>query len=357
MLLSKPIKPFIIPLFIPHIGCPFQCAFCNQKALTSISRQTLSIPELKSEIDLFLSYKKDSQDKEIAFYGGTFLGLNEDHIVQLLELAESYIKNGTVKSIRFSTRPDTISTQTLDILGDYSVETIEIGVQSMDDKVLKESNRGHTEDDVINAVNMVKERGYKVGMQLMVGLPGDSEKIALETAIKTVTLKPDMVRIYPALVLRDSPMEEWFQKGKYSPLSLDDSVETVKKMYTLFLKENINVIRVGIQSSKDLKEGSEIIAGPYHPAYGHMVFSSIFLDMAVQILSRIEIHDRIDIHVNPSKVSEMRGLKNRNIAELEKKYRLKKISVIEDSSMDKYSLSINNIKTGINDLANEYVKH
>lgn len=357
MALPKSIKPFIIPLFIPHIGCPFQCAFCNQKALTNISRQTLSISQLKSEIDLFLSYREDSHGKEIAFYGGTFLGLSRENIIQLLELAQSYIKNGSINSIRFSTRPDTITPQTLDILKKYSVKTIEIGVQSMDDHVLKESNRGHTEEDVISAVKLVKQRGYKVGMQLMVGLPGDSEEKTIETAVKTVDLNPDMVRIYPALVLKDSPMEDWFLKGSYKPFSLNGSVEAVKKIYTLFLTEKINVIRVGIQSSKDLKEGSEIIAGPYHPAYGHMVFSAIYLDLAISILKRAKVNDTVEIHVNPSKVSEMRGLKNSNITELEKKYGFKKISVVKDSSMDNYSLSINNIKTGINDLVKEYIKH
>ncbi len=346
--------PFIIPLFIPHIGCPFQCAFCNQKALTSVIRPDISLSQLKREIDLFLTYKKKPAYTEIAFFGGTFLGLGKEVILELLELAQSYIKNGVVDSIRFSTRPDTITIENLNFIKSYSVKTIEVGVQSMDDLVLRKSRRGHTEEDVIKAVNILKENEYITGMQLMVGLPYDNEKKSLTTALKTVELKPDIVRIYPALVLKNSPMEEWYLNGTYTPLSLEDSVNIVKKTYTLFLANNIKVIRVGIQASKDLEEGTEIVAGPYHPSFGHMVSSSIFLDMAIKILSKCKLHDEIDIHVNPSSISEMRGLKNFNIEKLQNLYGFSKIRVTGDKTIDKFSLSINDIKMCKHDLLKEY---
>ncbi|MCP3925249.1 MAG: radical SAM protein [Desulfobacterales bacterium] len=349
--------PFIIPLFIPHVGCPFQCAFCNQKALTSVIRPDISLSQLKREIDLFLTYKKKPAYTEIAFFGGTFLGLEKEVILELLELAQSYINNGIVDSIRFSTRPDTITVENINLIKNYSVKTIEVGVQSMDALVLKESRRGHTEEDVIKAVNILKKNQYITGMQLMVGLPYDNEKKSITTALKTVELKPDIVRIYPALVLKNSPMEEWYLNRTYTPLSLEDSVNIVKKTYTLFLANNIKVIRVGIQASKDLEEGTEIVAGPYHPSFGHMVSSSIFLDMAINILSKCKLHNEIDIHVNPSSISEMRGLKNCNIITLKKKYSLSTVKVIADNSIDKDSLSINNNKIFKKNLLNNYVKN
>ena len=227
-------RPFIIPIFLPQAGCPHQCVFCNQVPITGSERHVLAPDEVRHQIRNFLKYKKASRASvQIAFFGGNFLGLTIGEIKSWLDLAGEFASQGLVDGIRFSTRPDTIDDVRLDILESYPVSTVELGVQSMDDRVLAQSGRGHTAADSIRAVASLKERGMSVGLQMMVGLPGDSETRSLATARKIADLRPDCVRIYPTVVVANSRLARWYQQGDYQPLVLEDAVTLVKMVYLL----------------------------------------------------------------------------------------------------------------------------
>lgn len=335
-------KPFIIPVFLPHAGCPHQCAFCNQRTITSIKQKILSPEKLHTLIDNFLNYKGNHRNSvQIAFFGGNFLGLTTLHIESLLHEAGKFVTAGSVDSLRFSTRPDTINNETLDIIKPFPVSTIELGVQSMDDSVLAISKRGHTSADTKNAVNLLKKRGYEIGLQMMVGLPGDDETKAQLTGRRLVDMSPDFVRIYPTVVLAGSLLAKWYQNGEYAPIPLEQCITLVKNLYLLFRENDIKVIRMGLQASEDLEKGSEILAGPYHSAFGHLVFSRIFLDMATTILeSEVSVRDEVCIKVHPRSISKMRGLKNLNIEILKRKFNIKSLSILPDHTLEKDKVKV-----------------
>jgi len=337
-------KPFIIPVFLPNIGCPHQCAFCNQSAITSIKRKIPSSEKLHKIVNNFLEYKgKDRSLVQIAFFGGNFLGLKAAHIESLLYEASKFVTAGSVDSLRFSTRPDTIKNETLDILKPFPVSTIELGVQSMDDHVLSMSKRGHTSADTKNAMRLLKKRNYEIGLQMMVGLPGDDETKAQLTGRRIADMSPDFVRIYPTVVLSGSLLAKWYQNGKYAPMPLEQCITLVKNLYLLFRENDIKVIRMGLQASEDLEKGSEILAGPYHSAFGHLVFSRVFLDMATTILeSEVSVRNEVCIKVHPRSISKIRGLKNKNIEILKRKFNIQSIKVIPEPSLAENSLIVNN---------------
>lgn len=257
------------------------------------------------------------------------MGLAPDIIVPLLDTAQQYIHAGRVNSIRFSTRPDTINEHVLAIIDGYSIAAVELGVQSMADDVLRKSGRGHTADDTVNAIHLLKNK-YRVGIQMMVGLPGDSDEKSLASARKIVDLKPGFVRIYPTLVLDHSPLAEWYKKGLYQPLEIGPCVRLVKKLYMTFQDNGIPVIRMGLQGSEDLDERS-ILAGPFHPAFGHLVHAGLFLDKALKIIeTQYPDAKNIQIQAHPRSVSKMRGDKNSNVKILKKKFRLDHIEVVSN---------------------------
>jgi histone acetyltransferase (RNA polymerase elongator complex component) len=336
-------KPFIIPVFLPHIGCPHQCAFCDQNAITGVKRKIPSAEKLYKIVNNFLQYKsKDRNLVQIAFFGGNFMGLRSENIESLLHEAGKFVASGSVDSLRFSTRPDTITNETLDILTSFPVSTIELGVQSMDNHVLTMSKRGHTAADTKKAVQLLKERNYEIGLQMMVGLPGDDETKTQLTGSRIVDMSPDFVRIYPTVVLAGSLLAKWYQSGKYAPIPLERCITLVKNLYLLFRKNGIKVIRMGLQASEDLEKGSEILAGPYHSAFGHLVFSRIFLDMTTSILNlKKYAQDEIIIKVHPRSISKMRGLKNRNIETIKRKFDFKSIKIISEPTLAEDSLIIN----------------
>lgn len=335
-------KPFIIPVFLPNAGCPHQCAFCNQTAITGERQKKISSEKLNSYINEFINHKGPQRKKiQISFYGGNFLGLKKDYVCSLLDEASKFVRQGRVDSLRFSTRPDTIDKDRLVIIKDYPVSTIELGVQSMDDRVLAMARRGHTAVDTEKAVCLLKERNYEIGIQMMVGLPGDSDTGAFATGRRIAGLYPDFVRIYPTLVLDKSPLAGWYRKGEYTPLSLKKCVSLVKRLYLLFEEKNIIVIRMGLQASESLSKESTILAGPYHPAFGHLVFSEIFLDKALAAMElENPLRDRISIKVNPKNISRIRGLNNSNIEILKKRFNIKAIQIIPDLNLTENALLV-----------------
>ena len=278
---------------------------------------------------------------EIAFFGGNFLGLEDATIKSLLKQAAEFVADGRVDGIRFSTRPDTIHDWALEIIDDYPVSAVELGVQSMDDRVLALAGRGHSASDTIRAVEQLKKRVLGIGLQMMVGLPGDDENTALATVHKIIDLRPDFVRIYPALVIENSRLARWYKRGDYKPLSLEEGVTLVKKAFLKFYQADIKVIRMGLQTSEDLEEGTTVLGGPHHPAFGHLVHSEIFLDMAVAAIeSTDELGQKLTISVHPRSISKMRGLKNWNIDKLKKRYQFKSVAVVPDSSILENELKV-----------------
>ena len=335
-------KHFIIPVFIPHNGCPNICVFCNQSAITGVRRPSPMVPEdLISHVQTYLGYRKKRINTEIAFFGGNFLGLEREQVASLLAAANQFVSAGLVDGIRFSTRPDTIDPARLDPIRTFPVTTVELGVQSMDDTVLARSNRGHTSHDTERAFSLLKQSGLKTGLQMMVGLPGDDGKSAIYTAKKLADLNPDYIRIYPTIVLSGSLLAKWYKNGDYTPLGLEDSVALVKDIYYIFNKKNVRVIRMGLQASKDLDQGTEVIAGPYHPAFGHLVLSSVFLDMAKhELKKRTDISDHAVIKVHPRNISRMNGLNKKNIHILKKEFNLESIDIIGDKNISGNNLCV-----------------
>ena len=335
-------RPFIIPIFLPHAGCPHQCVFCNQTSITGAGRDTVSPKKVEQQIHEFLNYKaNDHRPVQVAFYGGNFLGLEREYCRRLLNVAATFVNNKKINTIRFSTRPDTIDHDRIEIIKKYPIATVEIGAQSMDDRVLAMAKRGHSASDTLRAVTLLKDRHYQVGLQMMVGLPGEDEASSLFTAHRIGELEPDFVRIYPTVVLINSLLARWYQNGSYHPWTLERSIAHVTTLYLFFKKKNIPVIRMGLQAAKDLDSGSAVLAGPYHPAFGHMVHSKIFLDMAIELMERTSLsHHTLTLKIHPKSMSKIRGLKNSNVEILKKKFRLQSLKIVPEPSLDKDKLTV-----------------
>jgi len=337
-------RPFIIPIFLPHAGCPHRCVFCDQLAITGTRRKTgaAEAEQIRSQIVEFLNYKtRRRKPVQISFFGGNFLGLNVAEIRHYLALAHEFVRRGDVDGIRFSSRPDTIDCERLDVIADYPVATVELGVQSMNDRILALAKRGHKAADTVHAVELLKERNYAVGLQMMVGLPGDDQASALNTARKIAGLAPDFVRIYPTVVLKNSRLAAWYSDGAYTPLSLDAAVTQVKNLCRFFHQNKIAIIRIGLQASADLADDSTVLAGPYHPAFGHLVYSEIFLDAACSALKAADPDgSEVAIFVNPRRISTMRGIKNSNVALLKRRFGFDRIEIVPDHRLDEDSLKI-----------------
>ncbi|SDU08487.1 elongator complex protein 3 [Desulfobacula phenolica] len=327
--MDQTIKPLVIPVFIPHSGCPHQCAFCNQTIITNqgfIPNQRSILPDKKVIHDIvtqYSRYKGRRKQVELAFFGGNFLGLDHDNIIELLDLVQPYIHANKIDGIRFSTRPDTITPTTLDLIKPYTVSAVELGVQSMNDEVLLNSKRGHTRMDTLNAIHLLKEHVLTIGVQVMVGLPGDTEALLLDSTKELAELAPDFARIYPLVVLKHSLMAQWYDQGRYQPLSLEESVRSVKKMFHIFKNAGVNVIRMGLQASDIMEDKSMVLAGPWHPAFGHLVFSQILYDT---VCCKIDQYPdmlnsrKLALTIHPKSESRLRGDKNFNLKKIKQRY-------------------------------------
>ena len=336
-------KPFVIPVFIPQKGCPHQCVFCNQEKITGVSCHLPNYSEIESEVNKFLGYsKKKPNYVQLAFYGGNFLGLEKTAIEHFMEMSAKLANDGKIHGVRFSTRPDTITKTHLEMLNGIPLSAVELGVQSMDDGVLNASHRGHTSEDSRHAVKLLKSSNFEVGLQMMVGLPGDTEEKALVTTRKIIDLSPDFVRVYPTLVLSKSPLGKWYEKGKYNPLSLWEAISLVKKIWRIFNENHIPVIRMGLQPSEELNKAGTILAGPYHPAFGQLVYSEVFLDHLIHFLSsNTSALSELSIRVNPKNISTARGQKNRNLEILKKQFQLANITVSGERTIGENMMKVN----------------
>ena len=325
-------KHYNIPVFVPHNGCPNDCSFCNQKKITG--KQSIPSPDaIKEEIEGYLKTFIYPSDVQIAFFGGSFTGIEESEQIKLLEIAGGYIKTGKVQGIRISTRPDYITPHILNYLKEYKVTSIELGVQSMDDDVLLKNLRGHTAKDVENAVSLIKEQGcFELGLQQMLGLYGSTYESDVDSAQKIAKLKPDVTRIYPTIVLPGTTLYTLMEEGKYAPYTLEEAVDVGSKVYKIYTENGIKVIRMGLQATDIINEQGEI-SGPYHSSYGELVKSRIIRDEIEKKL----ISDDITIIANPKLISKITGNKKENIKYFEKE-RGVTITIVENDHEEYYRI-------------------
>jgi len=328
----------IIPFFIPHSGCPHQCVFCNQKNITG-QRTSVDPSTIAHTITAYLEPLKQ-QEAQVAFYGGSFTALAIEVQKSYLEACQPFIASGRITGIRLSTRPDCITREILAFLRDHQVETIELGVQSMDDSVLMRSGRGHTAADTIHAVTLLQEQGFTIGLQLMPGLPGDAAGTFMATVHSVIAMKPAFVRIYPALVIKETPLEALYRSGRYTPLSLDESIQWCKNAFLQFERAGIAVIRMGLQPTEELQRPGTILAGPYHPAFRQLVDSSILLDrMRAALQQRAPGTGAVCLLSHPSDVAAAIGQKRVNIDALKKEFCLSELRVVSAPTVRKGSIT------------------
>lgn len=283
-------KHAIIPIFIPHLGCPCQCVFCNQQKITARTK-AVSTDEVRETVERYLSTLADldPSEIEIAFYGGSFTAIPIDAQTAYLEVANEYIDQGRVSSLHISTRPDCIDEGILSNLKRYNVNTIELGVQSFSDEVLRLSKRGHDSDTARKAARLIKKRGFKLGIQLMIGLPGDSLESCIYSARETAALSPELARLYPTLVIDGTELYDMYEDGSYEALSKEEALLRTKEMYKILHKAGINIMRVGLKST-DIIGGSDLSAingGTYHPAFRQLVEGEIAYEMLKEQLDAL----------------------------------------------------------------------
>jgi histone acetyltransferase (RNA polymerase elongator complex component) len=330
-------RPFIIPVFIPHAGCPRRCAFCNQGAVTGAREEAFSPADLRRQVEGYLGLRSARRGgrAQIAFFGGNFLGLDGEARRTLLAEAALFCAEGRVDGIRFSTRPDTVSRERLEALKRFPVQTVELGVQSMNDRVLGRSLRGHTAEDTRRAVGLLRQAGYEVGLQIMIGLPGDDEAASMQTGLAAAALAPDFVRIYPTLVLAGSLLAEWYREGSYRPLDLEEAVGLARKLLLLFRGHGIPVARMGLQHTEELAAAGTVLAGPHHPAFGERVHAECFFEAASAGLGRsgASAGPELRLEVHPRSVSRMQGLGRANAARLRAGFGFESVRVLADPAL------------------------
>ena len=292
-----------ISIFVPHLGCPQQCSFCNQKTITgTVSQPTAD--DVRNAVRTALN-KKD-YEYEIAFFGGSFTAIDRTYMQTLLQAAYECVDGERVKGIRISTRPDCIDGDVLALLKEYGVTSIELGAQSMDDEVLKANLRGHTAADVVTASKMIQDGGFALGLQMMTGLYLDTDEKAIETAKKLIALHPETVRIYPTVVLKGTYLAELYDNEVYKPQTVDDAAALCTKLLPMFEKAGIKVIRLGLHASNDIKKN--MVAGAYHESFGEIVQSRFMLNKVLAYPP-----GNYEIKVNPKSVSKLKGNQKRNV--------------------------------------------
>lgn len=322
-------KHHIIPIFVPHVGCPHDCVFCNQRKITGKDTNITS-KDVDNTIKSYLETIPKSNEKlEVAFYGGSFTAIDRDIQKEFLNVANKYKAEGLIDSIRLSTRPDCIDRDILDLLKENGVDIIELGVQSLDKEVLKKSNRGHSIESVYTSVKLIKEYDFKLGLQMMIGLPGDNKEKSINTAKRLMNLKPDLVRIYPTLIVKDTYLETLFREGDYKPLSVNEAVDISSILLMMFEERDINVIRIGLQPTENIcSESGEVIGGPFHPSFRQLVESRIYGIILDEFFTKNKINGRdIEIKIDKREVSNIVGQNKVNIKTVRDKYGLRKVKI------------------------------
>lgn len=334
-------KHINVPVFIPHLGCPNDCVFCNQRSISG--KKAFDASSVESEIDTALSsVVPGSTEVEIAFFGGSFTAIDRGLMVSLLQRAQKYINNGSVSSIRISTRPDAIDSEILDILAEYNVTDIELGIQSMSDHVLKKCNRGHTSADTVKACALIKEAGFNLVGQMMVGLPGSDTECERETARQIVALGCTGARIYPLIVLKDTPLASQLASGEYTPLTEEQVLERGAAVLDIFEANAVKVLRIGLCAEEGLDDSSAL-SGSFDPAIGEKIQSRLYLKKIEALISKKEgevMGETLYINCPVGAVSKVIGHKKCNLLYLQTKYSIKALKVIEKNELLRYNVRI-----------------
>jgi len=336
------LKPLIIPIFIPHSGCPHRCIFCDQERITAQSAGGIDANHVRGILDRALCSKAydSGRNPEVAFYGGTFTGLPVERMQQLLRAVHPYMEKGLIRSIRVSTRPDFIDEERVGILKMFRVAAVELGVQSMNDRVLNLARRGHSANDVTEAVRLLKRERFKVGVQLMPGLPGDSRETFRTTIEDVVALQPDMARLYPALVIEGTGLARMLAAGTYRPLTLEEAICRCANATRQLETSGIPVIRIGLMSSPSLLEPGRIVAGPWHPAFGFLVRSAIHHQGIEPDLPAPGAAREIRIRVTGPDIPLVRGHRNQGIRLIEEKTGATVIGIAADETVPRGRIRI-----------------
>ena len=330
-----------IPIFIPHLGCPNDCVFCNQKRISGTSCFN------KEDVDSIIRQSLDTIDSkntetEIAFFGGSFTGIDRNDMIYLLETAYKYIKSGEVSSIRLSTRPDYIDDEILSILKKYGVKIIELGLQSMDNTVLKKTKRGHTSECAINACKMIKKAGFTLIGQMMIGLPCSTLEKEIYTA-KIIAELCDGARIYPTVVLCDTALCDMTKSGEYIPLEIEDSITRTGECLSVFIEKNKPVIRIGLQAGDDLFDNNVVYGGEYHPAIGELAENYVYFKIIEKKINELKTdltNKTLIIHCPTGCVSKVVGQKKVNKIKLINKFNIKYIKVVEKDNILEYNIDL-----------------
>jgi len=326
-----------IPIFIPHLGCPNMCVFCNQRLISGQSK--FDKESVHTQIEEALSTISADVDTEIAFFGGSFTGIDRELMVYLLDTAEEYVRSGRVSGIRLSTRPDYINTEILDILKKYTVKTIELGIQSMDDCVLEASRRGHTSGMSQEACKLVLQYGFELIGQMMVGLPGADTDSECQTAREICAMGASGARVYPTVVFKGTELFDMTECGVYSPLDTDEAVMRTKNVLAVFAEHRLPVIRVGLCASENLAS-DDAVAGATHSAIGELAMGELYYDIICRELNGLNVNGgRTVIAVPRGEISKAVGQKRKNTLRLRDVYRTS-VSFREDDELDMYQIKI-----------------
>ncbi|MBQ2376129.1 MAG: radical SAM protein [Bacteroidales bacterium] len=319
-------KHYNIPIFIPELACPNRCIYCNQRHISG-QLQAVKPEEIKQIIEQHLATFIRPSEVELAFFGGSFTGIDEKDMLTYLQIVQPYIEQGEIKSIRISTRPDYINEKILDILQQYNVKDIELGAQSLNEEVLAFAKRGHTVRDVENASQLIKSYGFSLGLQMMIGLPLDTVEKSKETAKKILKLGAESTRIYPTLVINNTDLADLYRQNKYKALSLDEAVDWTTEIYKIFSQSSIKILRVGLHPSEALINGTELLAGPFHVSFKELVLTKIWQEK----FEKLPINTKT-ILVNPKEINYAIGYNSKNKQLLQKKFPYLKF--ISDSNVE-----------------------
>lgn len=320
-------KNYVIPIFIPELACPFQCLYCDQRKISGKMRVAAE-DEVIQTINSYLKTIPEKSNIELGYFGGNFTGIPKAKQEKYLALAQPFLKDGSIQNIRLSTRPDYINPEVLELLKMYKVGTIELGAQSMDDKVLIQSKRGHTVADTNEAAKLIRKFNFNLGLQMMIGLPGDSKEKAVATAKKIVELDAENTRIYPTLIIKGTALEKMFKQGKYKPLSLKEAVGWTAEIVEIFEQAKVKILRVGLHPSEGLLDGSDLVAGPFHLNFREMVLTEIWRKKLDQIKIKGE---SLTISVNPKELNFAVGYSSSNKIMLQQRF--KKLKLITDEKI------------------------
>lgn len=325
----------IVPVFIPHLGCPYRCVFCNQTDITG--HQRADVEKLEETLTTYLGDKSMSElppNREVAFYGGSFTGLPALRQENLLKQVQPWIEQGRVNAIRLSTHPLFIDAERLALLKKYGVNTIELGVQSTDPNVLELSGRPCSWEVVETAVDLIRKNGFRLGLQLMSGLPGDTDETFQKSVDDVLYLKPDFTRLYPTLVIRHTELYQMYQDGKFNPWSLDRTVDNLTTAVKKFRAKNIPVIRLGLHPDPSLLEN--YVDGPYHPALRYLVDCRIGLDEMIENIREMKVLEgQVKFKVPSKLISVYIGHKRENIQTLKNMFRLENVILEPEINCDR----------------------